>query len=180
MVRQTITHLTQPNPPQQSERASSMNPRIKQDNPSARLSGAGPDRYAHTCRGVCLRDRQTSGDGDRRGGGIGLAGEDILASRGHVSNHGGRSPRSLKKKRGSRVAVRTRVHLFIFFTNPDDHQKRNFGRNSAENRIFRTEGEFKFKKRNSENSGRNSANFRRNSGLSGGKYHFFTTNAPNI
>ena len=28
MVRQTITHLTQPNPPQQSERASSMNPRL--------------------------------------------------------------------------------------------------------------------------------------------------------
>ena len=26
MVRQTITHLTQPNPPQQSERAISMNP----------------------------------------------------------------------------------------------------------------------------------------------------------
>ena len=77
MVRQTITHLTQPNPPQQSETASSMNPRIKQDNPSARLSGAGPDRYAHTCRGVCLRDRQTSGDGDRRGGGIGLAGDRI-------------------------------------------------------------------------------------------------------
>ena len=76
---------------------------------------------------------------------------------------------------------------FRFFTNPADHRKRNSGRNSAENRIFRTEGEFKFKKRNSGNSGRNSATFRRNSatfrrnsGLSGGKCHFLTTNAPNI
>jgi len=34
---------------------------------------------------------------------------------------------------------------FRFFTNPGDHRKQNSGRNSAENRIFRTEGEFKFK-----------------------------------
>ena len=85
------------------------------------------------------------------------------------------------------MGLPTRVHLFVFFTNPADHRKQNSGRNSAENRIFRTEGEFKFKKRNSGNSGRNSATFRRNSatfrrnsGLSGGKCHFLTTNAPNI
>ena len=63
---------------------------------------------------------------------------------------------------GARSRISTQVNFFVFRWNPGSCRKRNFDRNSAEFRYFRTEREFEFKKRNSDVYRRNFGDFSRN------------------